>query len=45
MVIEDFVDRWGQSIVGNLKNGGMPAAEHVVRIFEVKLKNWLMNRF
>ena len=33
--IGDFVDCWGQSIVGNLENVVQDAAEHVGRLFEV----------
>ena len=33
--IEYFVDRWGQSIVIDLKNVVQAAAEHVGQIFEV----------
>ena len=31
-VIEAFVDRWGQSIVGDLENGGYDASKHVDQI-------------
>ena len=30
--IEAFVNCWGQSIVGDLENGGQDADEHVVQI-------------
>ena len=33
--IEDFFDRWGQSIVGDLENGGQASDDHVDRLFEV----------
>ena len=33
--IEDFVDRWGLSIVCDLENGGQAAVEHVGQIFEI----------
>ena len=33
--IEDIVDCWGQSIVGDLKNGGQDSDEHVSQIFKV----------
>ena len=35
MSIEDFVDNLGWSIVGDFKNGGLDAAEHVGQLFEV----------
>ena len=34
MAIEDFVNCWGQSVVGDLKNGGLAASDHVGRFFE-----------
>ena len=33
--IESFIDHLGQSIVGELENGGEAADEHVGHIFEV----------
>ena len=32
--IEAFVDRWGQSIAGDLENGGQDSDEYVVQLFE-----------
>ena len=40
--IEVIVNRWGWLIVVDLENGGQAADEHVVRIFEVSLKSWLL---
>ena len=34
-VIEAFVDHWAKYFVGDLDNGGMNAAEHLGRHFEV----------
>ena len=36
--IEDFVDHWGQSILGDLGNGVQSASEHVGRLFKVSKK-------
>ena len=33
-VIEDFVDQWGWSIVGDLENGRKTAAKHVGQIYK-----------
>ena len=40
--IEAFVDHWGWFIVGDLKNSGQAADEHVGKLFKVILKSWLL---
>ena len=36
VTIEAVVDRWSQSIVGDLENGCQAAYEHVGQIFEIR---------
>ena len=42
--IEYFVNSSGQSIIGDLKNGGQANAKHVGWIFEVRLKSRLLKK-
>ena len=43
-MIEASVNCLGQSIVGDLENGGLATAENVWRLFGVRFKSWLLNR-
>ena len=42
--IEALVDRWGQSIVGDLEDSGQADADHVGRLSRSAKKSWLLKR-
>ena len=42
--IEDFVNGWVWSIVGDLENGGQAASEHMDQLFEGSRKSCIIKR-